>query len=200
MGILNTHKDIKMLGENNDAYRHLTSFYTDMIRGLQGNQTCEQNHNLHGTVNSWYNDFTPQLLKKCIRDMVCNIIDPENQYSLVGFKEIRYPSHGAYITNYLNLLHTLFDCKFIFLTRDLNKTCISKWWAENTEGCIDKLSRFEKQIKSHIKNTKTQKWFHVTYEQLIKGDVVGLFEFLDVHYDKAVYERIQKVLQRKHSY
>lgn len=198
MGILNSHEKIKILGENNDAYSQLSNFYMNMISGLQGNKACEQNHELYGSVNSWYNDFTVGHLKTCIQHMVCSIIDPHNMHDIVGFKEIRYPSHRDKIVTYLNVLHNMLDCKFIFLTRDLKKVSISKWWADNPSACIEKLTKFESDIKQYMEDTKgVQQWHHITCEQLIEGDVTGLFKFLGLDYDKKT---VQNVLKVKHSY
>ena len=109
-----------------------------------------------------------------------------------------------YLTNYLNWLHDVTNCRFILHTRDAEKICRSRQrvgWTKNhnQHKCIKNVKQWEFKMHDHIqRHQDKQKWFHTTHEGITNGDDIEmLFNWLQVPYDK---EKIDEVLKTKHSY
>lgn len=204
IGILNSIKGYHITGENNDAYKHLMSFYKEMLIAKNNYYNCIDNFNLLESTNPWYNTFDITDVKEALKNLTVNILDPHDEYDVVGFKEIRYNGHIKTndLSEYLNFLHTVYDPFFIFLTRDLNKVSISKWHARNPEKCKKNLTLFEEQIRNHINVNKCEKWYHIDASDMINKSEVfyNLFGFLNVKLDDMLMNRIDEVLKVKHSY
>lgn len=193
-GILNSISSYKIMGENHSAYSHMMRYYDAMMVGLNSNATCEQNFNTFQETNPWWNDFAEPQLRNNIRNGLINLIDPDYEYNTIGFKEIRFPKED--LDRYLDFLHYIFDCKFLFLTRDLNDVCKSEWHSKDKD-CKANLTNFEDNIKKHIKNNPQQKWHHVKYKEIIQEDFSRLFTFLG---EKPDIEKLRKVLDTPHSF
>lgn len=193
MGILNSIPGFCIVGENWDSYKHLVSFYKGMRRVFEQCKDKEQ-----VSTNPWLNRFSLEDLKHACRGCMSNIIDPSGDSGVVGFKEIRYPSHvSSNLGDYLDNLYFITDCKFVFLTRDLEDVCKSEWHRNNL-NCEHDLKEFEDYVHKYIDEHSYQEWFHLTYEDMCKGHLKGLFEFLDVH--EVNHEVLKAVLATPHSY
>jgi hypothetical protein len=199
MGVLNSVPCVKILGENHNAYTHLWQFVSNMYRAKDGNDNMQRNYNVYGARNSWWNDFTKTTLHEQVRLMCENIIDPIDIFKYVGFKEIRYPSLKQELTPYLHFLNVVFNPFFIFLTRNLHDTCLSKWHAKNYAKCVKSLTLFEDALRLHMVNHLEERWIHLSYEELCDGNVKNLFDWLGLkkYYDKDI---IKAVLDVKHGY
>jgi len=195
-GILNSIDGYKIVGENNDAYTHLMKFYNCMIQGLNSNKTCEKNFNIFGAKNPWWNDFNPESLCGYVRIIMIYLIDPQDKYRVVGFKEIRYPRPRDELYSYLDWLYSITNCKFVFLTRNLTDVCNSEWH-RNNPGCVENLRNFEYNIHCYIDEHPEQSWYHLTFKEMINNRLKWFFEFLGEHYDKKT---VDAVLSVKHGY
>ena len=196
-GILNSIPGYFITGENNDALQKLREFYNSMYHA---HASYKNNIMPEDDRNSWYNPVTPEDLKSATFNYLTNIIDPHFEATTLGFKEIRYPGHLDDLEAYLDWMYHIFDCKFLFLTRNLDHTCISKWHAGNPEGCKAKLSMFEDQVNEYIRKRPYQNWFHLHYEnlkELTPNDYKQLFSWLEADFDE---EKIAEVLKRRYGY
>ena len=196
-GILNSIPGYRILGENNDALQKLREFYNCFY-----NSHANYLNNImpEDDRNSWYNPTPPEELKSALVNTMAHIIDPKFEAVTLGFKEIRYSGHLDDLEPYLDWMYHIFDCKFLFLTRNLDHTCVSKWHAGNPAGCKAKLTMFEQQMEEYIKSRPYQNWFHLHFPDLhnVKPEEFkSLFDWLKADFDEA---KIQEVLSRRHSY
>lgn len=199
LGMLNSIPGYHILGENNDSFKHIYAFINDTFKACLNNKHCEQEYNLIGSRNPWYNDINVEQIFHAARIFMENIIDPNDQYTTIGFKEIRYPDHmDTDLSAYLDALHMITNCKFIYLTRDLDLVVKSKWFAKNPEENRRKLTVFQDEMEKHINARKErQMWYHLTMDQMIHNDLQGLFDYLGENYHR---ETIAEILKIKHSY
>lgn len=197
MGILNNIPGFCIRGENHNAFPFLMEFHNSMLNSLNGNEACEKNFGLVGSTNPWWNCFDEKKLSDNIRNIIVDVLDPDDKYRVVGFKEIRYPHLKTNLSVFLSWLWNITDCRFIFLTRNLEDVCKSEWWANNPIGCNKLLSDFVNQIQVHIDMYPEQDWFHVSYEDIRRNNLEGLFDFLGEKFDRGEVERVLGV---KHGY
>jgi hypothetical protein len=201
-GILNSIDGFVIRGENQDAYASLLTFYMRLMDSLVSNKTMERNWKVYESTNSWWNDFQPEGLLQRLRDVAEFHLDMYGEGRVVGFKEINYPKHLKQgrdnLVVYLSFLHRLLGCRFIYLTRNLKDVSRSEWWASNPQKCVEKLGRFEVFMKDYIKNHRGgQDWFHLRYEDMVRGKLEKLFDWLGEPFDK---EKVDKVLRTPHGY
>jgi len=190
MGLLNSIDGYSIVGENNDSMKYLIDFYINM-------RDVVFNTNGKGVDDAWYNKCSLEHLKLVVRRCMASICDPSHSAKCVGWKEIRYIRHlGSDLGKFLSNLFFISDCRFVFLTRDLDDTCKSEWWARNP-NCKKNLGSFEDFVFRYIEDNKSQDWFHLTYEDLCKGNVRSLFSFLGEDFD---YESVKKVLAHPWGY
>jgi len=194
-GVLNSIPGYTIKGENNNAFYHLYQFYNSMIQAQCNNDVMQQNFNVKESRNSWWNDVHENSMKQYIQYLMNNTLDYYNNYRVVGFKEIRYYSIED-LSEYLNWLHDITNCRFIYLTRNLDDVVQSEWFKNNPEMWKDKLRCFESNIRHHITHHLNQQWYHICYNNF-KEDLVGLFDFLGEEYKPDV---IKGVLATPHGY
>jgi len=209
MGILNSIPRYRITGENKNAYKHLMHFYEQMEYSRRAYTSMGNMHDVYKSRNSWWNEYDLGTLRADIRNLMRRLIDPHLKMRVVGFKEIRYPTFKHELPHFLNWLHYITGCRFIFLTRRLDDTCKSKWWAENPR-CKEYLSKFEKDVENYIKENHHQDWFHLHFEKLYELDNKGnkvcvlkpedfkeLFVWLGEKFDE---NKIAEVLDVKYGY
>lgn len=198
MGFLNSIPGYKIIGENNDAYNYLMSFYEAMLTAKAANDNCERNFDCYKTQNPWWNDFDEEQLKQDIRQLANNLISPEGEAKVIGFKEIRYISHTNDLESYLNWLYYITNCRFIFLTRNKDDVVKSEWWGDgDPETQIERIDIFEQRIFNYIADHNFQSWHHITYEQMCNGAVKGLFDWLG---ETISEEKIREILATPYGY
>jgi len=199
MGALNRIPGFKIVGENKMAHVSLMEFYDKMEKARDGSVNFAQNFNSgQDTTNPWWNDFSLNFLRDELRYLMSSLIDPERKARVVGFKEIRY-SGVKDLSQYLGWLYFITGCRFIFLTRNLNDACKSKWHAKNPK-CKENLEAFEKRVWSHIEDNFHQSWFHLHFDDLHNtkpNKFKALFDWLGEDYKES---NLSKVLSRRYSY
>jgi len=199
MGVLNSIPGYKIVGENKMAYLSLMEFYNKMKDASDSSKTFAENFNSgQDTTNPWWNDFSISFLMKHIYNLMVNLIDPEGKARVVGFKEIRY-SAVPDLSQYLDWFYYITGCKFIFLTRNINDVCKSKWHANNPK-CKENLVEFEGRVWKHMEDNFHQSWFHLHFDDLHNTNpdkFKALFEWLGEEYKES---ELSKVLSRRYSY
>jgi len=199
MGILNSIPSFRILGENNNMFTMVKKLYIEACNNIAASAEMEREFNLHGSQISWWNPQSHADIKQVFRSFIGGLLDPLDEFDTVGFKEIRYQKMGRSFESFLIWLHMLTDCRFIFLTRNLDDTCKSMWHAENP-NCKQELEVFERNMMFFIRANSYIPVFSITYGDIVDKDLHGLFDFLDVEYDDDAKDRIEKVLKKKHSY
>ena len=198
LGILNSIPGYRILGENMNLFLDVKKLYLKTCNNLSAYVEMEKNFNLSGSRNSWYNPQSLSDIKRTYKEFIGGICDPDDKYDTVGFKEIRYSSMKD-LDSYLIWLNLITDCRFIFLTRNLEDTCKSMWHAKNPK-CKEQLGAFEKRMTYFIRGNSYIPFFHLDYRDMVDADLSELFGFLGVEYDEDAVDRIKKVLTKKHSY
>jgi len=197
-GILNSIPGYRILGENNNMFPMIKKTYMMACEALGANVQMETEFGLLGSRNSWYNPQTLSGIKQVFRDFMGGFLDPDDKYSTVGFKEIRYQNMQD-LEGFLIWLNLLTDCKFIFLTRSLEDTCKSMWHANNPK-CKQQLGGFEMRMKQFMRSNSFIPMVHLDYSDMVDCNLAELYLFLDAEYDDAACDRVKKVLTKKHSY
>ena len=204
MGILNSIPGFRIMGENQDAYASLLTFYIRLMDSLASNKIMEKNWKVYKSCNSWWNEFDPDKIKERLRDVMVEHLDPYDNARVVGFKEINYGKHLKLgrdnLWFYLEWLHSVTGgCRFIWLTRNLDDVCKSEWWSESPpEDIVKKLGNFECFMEEYIgAHSGSQDWFHLCYEDMIVGKLEDFFVWLGESFDK---KRVDRVLRIPHGY
>lgn len=197
-GILNTIEGYCITGENNNAFLQLKQFYDRIVQAQNNNDHMENNWNVKNETNSWWNKSDEHDLLYHIRYLMNGLIDPTHQHDVIGFKEIRYNSVDN-LEEYLDWLHYITNCKFIFLTRKLDDVVQSEWYRRHPESSKKKLRKFEDKIKTYVTANLEQDWFHIRYEDIISENknLNLMFKWLDAPF---VYDDVDKVLKTPHGY
>jgi len=199
MGILNSIDGYMIRGENLQIFHKLFEF--NQLANRLKTET---------KTHPWFNDHSIDNINQNIKRLFFDFLDQKRTHRVVGFKEIRY-AFGEFkhqrgelplsplsqkekrdLYKYLDFLHELTDCKFIYNTRDINAIIKSAWWATNDKS-RQIIQRFE-QIMHHY--CKIKKFcFHVSYEDVISQNLKPMFDFLNEKYNP---DKINKLLKINH--
>lgn len=196
-GILNTIDGSMITGENDGLFIKLWESFKCFNETLEKSKelTCKNN-----PARSWYNpELSLDKFLSSLRHTALSVLDSNNSYRVVGFKEIRYSGDSINPKDlgvYLNFLqHTLFEGAYIvFLTRDkeqvvqsqrVNFNIVDTKYIDEFFKCIDSLSGDRR--------------FFIDYSQLNKNSdkLVELFELLDEKYNKKL---VDEALELRYSY
>lgn len=197
MGVLNSIKNYRIMGENYNAIYDLFGYYKKMVQSMFNNKYNMDVHSLVGSTNPWWNSFDEHELRQNIKSLVDATLNRDNFAETIGFKEIRYVGMSeSELSDYLLFLDTVFKPKFIFLTRDKASVVKSKWWA-NDDDALKKITDFEDNMRKIMFALPFLQIHHVDYEHICANELDELFKFLREDYYK---ERVAEVLKTQHSY
>jgi hypothetical protein len=202
-GILNTIDGSMITGENDGLFIKLWESFKCF------NETLEKSKELtyygkeiskDNPARSWYNpELSLDKFLSSLRHTALSVLDSNNSYRVVGFKEIRYSGDSINpkeLGVYLNFLqHTLFEGAYIvFLTRDKEQVAQSQRVNFNIVD-IEYIDEFFKCITSLSGDRR----FFIDYSQLNKDSdkLVELFELLDEKYNKKL---VDEALGLRYSY
>lgn len=198
-GVLNSIEGYSITGENMMAFYDLYKFHTKYWNSIS---SFHANIMPKDCRNSWYQTQDIPVLKETCRQVFDTMLSVNHKDKVLGFKEIRWKQLND-LENFLDWLFMITNCRFIYLTRDLDETCISKWHKENPD-CHKQLNDFEKRMESYIARHPYQKWFHLdvgTLHNVELEDVAlkfkDLYEWLGEEFDIRV---VKAVCVKKHSY
>jgi hypothetical protein len=201
-GILNTIDNSLITGENFGIFINYWKAYKSF------NETIiESKKNKHNdTRSAWYN---PQLDRQkfvcSLRTSALSMLDPNNTYDVIGFKEIRYDKdfiERQDLKEYLDFLqYVLFQNTYvIFLTRDSEDVIKSRNKLKNSfkESDINNLESLNSFFNC-ITNLSGNRRFIIDYSDLTVNNskIKELFDFIDEEFNEDL---INKVLNKKHSY
>lgn len=132
---------------------------------------------------AWHQDFSLTDVLAATRAAVRSLYNPQNNYKIWGFKEVRYEMNYEGLTKELSFIKTLFsNTKIILLTRRLEDVSKSAWWPRNPNA-VSILSSIESNFdKYHINNPEFT--LRVTYEDIVAGKIDTICKFLGVPFDK----------------
>ena len=206
MRIINEYDDTNIYGENFNCFSDLNEMYHKIKKTLNWNKsyyvpknrTEYEQCNTHGVA--WYNDFNINDTNKMFTTFICNVLNKNNQYLNIGFKEIR---HG-FITNNdfqhdelkakefqkfrdeLLFFIDLFgeECKIIFLIRNSIQIVNSTPWNcfKNKENSIEQINVVINNYKN-FSEMYPKNCMMIEYENLISNsfDVINkLSQFIEI--------------------
>jgi len=146
--ILNSIDGYLIRGENSDIVGHMIKCYqaamqTRDIRNLSTN-----------AGDPW---FGAELLgpdkfaRRLARLFVDEVLNVDDDYRVIGFKEIRYFEKDIGLANRLTFMRRFFaPAKFVFNVRDHNEVVKSGWWAkQNEENVRDLLRRYDEAMRGY---------------------------------------------------
>lgn len=195
-GILNAIPGVLVRGENNAFLSHLYRAHAALYEaktemGGKGSDTPQ--HPWFGAA-----ELRPDFLLSDIASIVAKQLlageNPEN-YSAIGFKEIRW-LRETNLHGYLKFLDQIFDdTRFILLTRDINLILQSGWWPKREPAAArEQIENFYHAAES----APVKKLFRIDYAQLVEDSarLVELFAFLG----SACPANLADLLAKPHSF
>ncbi len=203
-GLLNSIEGYSIAGENHMALQHLYKFYKKMKDSIGA---YKYNNMPVDKRNSWYQPLSKKELDKICRDVIFDIFSIDSSNRVVGCKEIRWRSlrdDDGTLVSFLDWLHDILDAKFIFLKRNHEEVCNSKWHKKKDTGsCKKGLQNFEKWVDTYMDCHPEQDWFWLDigclhpHKEVKPERFEDLFDWLNEDFNK---EKINKVLEIKWGY
>jgi hypothetical protein len=195
-GILNSSPGVLVRGENAGAPVLLWRYHRRLTR----------HHNRVGRTKAltaqhpWFGiDGYPQdtALDDIRRLLTDTLLRPEKSTRIVGYKDIAWPRRTE-IVEYAEFLQRVFpDARIVVNTRDIAATARSGWWAKDPAASAQIQEIHESLLFLH--EQMPQSTYHVHFDDYVAdpGRLAGLFEWLDLDFDRAAIEAVMAV---KHSY
>lgn len=123
---------------------------------------------------------------------------PPTGVTYLGLKDIHFYEFERHFDSILDsIAHFFPNCKFVFLTRDLDEVAKSGWWAKwDTKVVKEKLSRADELFCEYSKKSPNNS-FLIDYASFRDGPsgVKGLLEFLGAQLpDEVIIEVLSKKL------
>ncbi len=202
-GILNSHEEVLVRGENYNFCFHLFQGYAALKKTKKEIPQLLPKEPFFGNSNideDFYIARSAETVKRILlSDQIKN-----DKIKAFGFKEIRYEGVLDYLPEYLEFLKLIFpNPVFVFNTRNKEavvKSRLSVRWIKEKDfqRSMDSLTRVESIFAEYIKNNPTNS-FHITYEEVItKSDKLQkLHSFIGLPYFKS---EMDNVLGEVHSY
>jgi hypothetical protein len=123
--IINTIPHTNIKGENDNAILHLLEFYKSIKCDLIINKPYS--HFIKNNVKPcWYNHFDKHAIVNEIKKLIVKFLNCDNNFKILGFKEIRYNEANMHLLNEFKELFP--NTKFIFHIRNPEEQCKSGWW------------------------------------------------------------------------
>ena len=203
--ILNSLPGYNICGENWGAFAGLSNFYTNILKTKNSNEFIgEKEYSENCVKPSWFNVFDIESVKNDLRVLIKNMYNPRDEFTVWGFKEIRFGLNVPYenFKSQLEFLKNLFPkAKFIFNVRLIDELIASmsdhdwikhdKWWGNPQRAeklLVTQKNHFEKFYQSN-----PDYCYLISYEDVFaKNDRFhDLFKFLDTDYNT---EQIQDII------
>ena len=128
--------------------------------------------------------------------MLETVLRPTPDTSLVGFKEIDWPTDD--LAELLEFTRSVFPgARFVLNTRDLEQVAQSKWWARNPDALAE-LQTIEKTYVEALAPLADAA-YRVHYDDYVADPTLlrGLFDWLGLEFDET---RVRAVMDVRHSY
>jgi len=131
--LLNCIDGYRIRGENENALFHLMQAW-HAVRNSEPMRGMRQAGKPSLRDDPWYGAerVDPDRLGLGLADLfVREVLQPEPDDRVSGFKEIRFHTHPKLFRSYLDFIHAVFpDTRFVFNTRNHDAVAKSGWWAQ----------------------------------------------------------------------
>lgn len=196
-GILNSAPDVLVRGENAGAPVLLWRYHRRLARHQQRvsrTKALTPRHPWFG-VDAYPQDVALDSIRRLMTD---TLLRPEKDTRLAGYKDIAWPRSRTEIVKYVEFLQQVFPgARFVVNTRDISATARSGWWAKNPEAAAE-IQQMHDTLMFLVEE-RPESTYHVHYDDYVAdpGRLAGLFEWLDLEFDRKAIEAVMAV---KHSY
>lgn len=202
-GILNSHEEVLVRGENYNFCYHLFQGYNALKKAKNEAPQLTPKEPFFG--NSQIDeDFYIGKARETVNQLLLADQSENPNIKAYGFKEVRYGEVAESLLDYLEFLKHIFpNPVFVFNTR--NKEAVIKsrlnvrWITENDiQKTMDRISRTESIFSEYAKHHPDHS-FQITYEQVVARhqNLQDLHDFLGLDYSES---GIDGVLGELHSY
>ena len=192
MRLINKFPDVKIQGENTNAFYELTKFY-ECIKYANINRNSQEFYDYKTVKPAWYNIFDFKRFYDDIRTLCFNIYKTSDEFKIYGFKEIRCGEFMTYdsMNKSLTSLKEMFpELKIIFLTRerDFKNVKDINYMINDRRSCFDE---YYNQINSfEVYSYKNKDYCYILdYKDIItvNDKVRDMFKFLNINFNENLY-------------
>lgn len=195
--ILNTIPYTNIKGENDNSILHLLEFYKSIKCNLIINKPYSE-FIKNNVKPCWYNHFDKDIIINEIKNLIIKFLNCDNNYKIVGFKEIRYNKYNIHLLNEFKELFP--NTKIIFHIRNPEEQCKSGWWSENHIKSKENLYNINKCFYNFYKNSHFKNDIYLScFKYLFNtNSLKEMFKFLNKneYFDEAKIKNIIKNNQK----
>ncbi len=195
MNILNSCEGCCIRGENGQSLYKVYESY----RAIVENQNLKGRRSNLQTSPWWGIDdvHAENLGRRFVNTFIDEVLRPEENDRIIGFKEIRYQSKDVPdLREYLNFLALCKPgMKVVFNHRNISEVAKSKWW-QHVPDASQRLSELDKKFYEF---TSPREHFHFDYNRGIvdMDHIHDLIRFLGLDFNA---DNIEATLKIRHSY
>ncbi len=197
-GILNSHEEVLLRGENHNFCQGLFQSYKALTKTHKFKLGTVPTNPFFGSV-FFDEEYYLSMVRKMVKNLLLGDQIGNERIKCYGFKEVRYERIPQIFEEYLNFLKQIFpNPAFVINTRnkdDVLKSREKNNWRGNRS--MESLEQAEKAFFNFIDNNPDCS-FNITYEDVVSKTkrLSLLHSFLGLPYSE---EKINKVLSIKHS-
>ena len=195
--LLNSLPGYCIRGENAFSLFHLSRAWeavemAEPMRGMRkrGNPSA-QTHPWYGAERVDPDSYGRALAETFVRE----VIRPDPETRVAGFKEIRYHTQKPHFPQHLNFIHRFFPrARFIFNTRDHDAVARSGWWANQEPDHVSRLLTGAEALYADYLKVHPDRGIHLHYDTYAKDPEAlrPLFDFLGETYDSDLVTRVME--------
>lgn len=193
--LLNSLPGYRIRGENNNALFHIARAWHAIdsappMRGMRAaGEVSDQTHPWYGAEA-----VDPQALGAALaRTFSAEVLRPDPEVTVSGFKEIRFHLQPAFFPTYLDFIRRFFPgSRFVINTRDHAAVARSGWFARRPAAEVDAtLTRADTLFEAY-RAAHPEICHHVHYDDYVAEPerLRGLFDFLGEAWDADVVARV----------
>lgn len=146
-----------------------------------------------GSENVDPEDFSMSLMNVFVEQ----VLQPERDCRVSGFKEIRLHEDPEFFESHLNYLRDIFpNARFLFQTRDHKAVSKSSWWAKQPSDLVFQQLAIAEKLFSDYSQENSDICFTINYENFSRGHSYAkeIFDFLGEDFEPT---HVDSVLHRK---
>lgn len=196
-GVLNSAPNVLVRGENAGAPVLLWRYHRRLMRHqkrVTRKRALTPRHPWFG-VDGYPEELGIESIRRLVTD---TLLRPDKDTRLVGYKDIAWPRSRRELVQYVQFLEQVFPgARIVVNTRDISATARSGWWAKNPAASAQIQQMHDALM--FLLEEMPESTYHVHYDDYVAdpGRLAGLFEWLDLDFDRA---RVDAVMAVKHSY